>query len=133
MNIFRLFLAMLTIAMLLAGCGKPATTTQQQTADGLTIALELPQQAEVLKEYTLIVTLTDAGGKPVDGASVYFDMTMQAMAMAPQTPLADPLGNGRYGATTLFTMEGNWKIVVHADAGGKSHQATFDQPVILPQ
>src|SRR5688572_25064922 len=70
----------LLLLLALAACGgsgpRPGYTTQQQTVDGLTIGLERPQQPEVLKEYELFVTLANAEGRPIDGATVFLDMTM---------------------------------------------------------
>src|SRR5689334_11651566 len=107
--------AILALLLALAGCGgTPGYTTQQQTVDGLSIALERPQQAELLKDYELFVTLKDASGKPVDGATVFLDMTMPAMPMGANQPIADGLGGGRYRIKSAFTMEGDWKVDVHA-------------------
>ena len=48
-------------------------------------------------------------------------------------PIADGLGGGRYRLKNAFTMEGDWKLDVHATIAGKEHIATFDQPVTLQQ
>jgi hypothetical protein len=116
-----------------AGSGTPGYTTQQQTVDGITIGLERPQQAELLKDYELFVTLKDGGGAAIDGATVFLEMSMPTMPMAPQQPIADSLGGGRYRLKSAFTMEGDWKVDVHATIAGKEHIATFDQPVTLQQ
>jgi hypothetical protein len=116
-----------------AGSGAPAYTAQQQTVEGVSITLERPQQAELLKDYELFVTLKDAGGAAIDGATVFLDMSMPTMPMPPQQPIADGLGGGRYRLKSVFTMEGDWKIDVHATIAGKEHVATFDQPVTLQQ
>jgi YtkA-like protein len=127
--------AILALLLALAGCagGTPGTTTQQQTVDGLSIALERPQQAEILKDYELFVTLKDSSGQPVDGATVFVDMAMPSMPMGTNQPIADALGGGRYRVKSAFTMEGDWKVEVHATVAGKEHVATFDQPVTLQQ
>jgi YtkA-like len=127
---------LLLLALLLAACagsGTPGYTTQQQTVDGLSISLERPQQAELLKDYELFVTLKDANGATVDGATVFLDMSMPDMPMPPQQPIADGLGSGRYRLKSVFTMEGDWKVNVHATVAGKEHIAMFDQPVALQQ
>src|SRR5690242_14528829 len=74
-------LGFILFVALLVGCGgggAPAGTTSQQTIDGLTIALERPQQIAVLRDYEYLVTLTDAAGKPVEGATVYLEQDMPA-------------------------------------------------------
>ena len=129
-------IAVLVVSLLtLIACagGTPGYTTQQQTVDGISVTLERPEQAELLKDYELFVTLKDAGGAPIDGATVFVEMSMPAMPMASQQPIADGLGGGRYRLKNAFTMEGDWKLVVHATIGGQEHLATFDQPVTLQQ
>jgi hypothetical protein len=126
--------ALLALALTLSACGggaQPGYTAQQQTVDGLVIGLERPQQAEILKDYELFVTLNDAAGKPVDGAIIFLDMTMPAMQMGATQPIGEGLGNGRYRIKSAFTMEGDWRVEVNATIAGKQYKATFDQPVTL--
>jgi YtkA-like len=127
--------AALLLLLTLSACASstPGYTTQQQTVDGVSITLERPQQAELLKDYELFVTLKDAGGAAIDGATVFVEMSMPAMPMPAQQPIADGLGGGRYRLRSAFTMEGDWKVDVHATIAGKEHIATFDQPVTLQQ
>jgi|GEM_PF-523373 len=120
---------LLVPALAACGGGRPGYITQQQPADGLTITLERPQQAQVLKDYDLFVTLIDAHGKPVDDAIVFIDIVMPAMSMGTYQPLADPLGNGQYRVKGVFTMEGAWRLTIHAKVAGQEHAATFDQSV----
>jgi hypothetical protein len=131
----RFAIALLVFVLGLAACsgGAPGYTTQQQTVDGVSITLERPEQAELLKDYELFVTLKDAGGAAIDGATVFVEMNMPAMPMPPQQPIADGLGGGRYRLRNAFTMEGDWRLVVYVTIAGKEHTATFDQPVTLPQ
>ena len=117
----------------LAGCGtgggRAGYTSQQQTADGMTIMLERPQQIAILQDVEYIVTLADASGKRVDGATVYLEQDMPTMKMGSNQPLGEPLGNGRYRLKTVFTMDGAWLVIVHASVAGKDYAAPFDQPV----
>jgi hypothetical protein len=118
--------------LFLFGCGSGARagyTTQQQTVDGLTIALERPQQLAVLQDYEFFVTLTDAAGQRVDGATVYLEQDMPGMTMTSNQPLGEALGSGQYRIKGVFTMDGAWRVVIHAGVSGKDHAATFDQPV----
>jgi nitrogen fixation protein FixH len=129
------FFAILGFLLALSACGgggtQPGYIRQQQTVDGLSITLERPQQAEILKDYELFVTLNDASGKPVDGAAVFLDMAMPAMSMGANQPIADGLGDGRYRIKGAFSMEGDWRVIAHATVAGKEYTATFDQPVTL--
>ncbi|GAB4191499.1 MAG: FixH family protein [Roseiflexaceae bacterium] len=118
------------LCLFLVGCSQgPATTTQQQMVEGLTFALEQPQDALLLKSYDLVLTLTDAAGSPVEDAQVFLDLTMPAMPMGQNQPIAEPLGGGRYRAQAVYNMEGDWRITVNATVGGKRYSAGFEQSV----
>jgi hypothetical protein len=126
--------ALFAVLLLLAtGCaGRQQYVAQSQTVDGLTITLEQPRELIALQDYELFVTLADAEGAPVDGASVYLDLTMTGMTMGVNQPLADPLGGGRYRVRTVHSMEGDWLVTVHARVAGRDYAAVFEYPVALP-
>ncbi len=125
----RLFVLGLLFLSLTACVQGPATATQRQTVDGLTFALEQPQDALLLKSYDLVLTLTDADGRPVEGAQVFLDMTMPAMPMGQNQPIAEPLGGGRYRVQAIYNMEGDWRITANATVDGKRYSAGFGQHV----
>jgi hypothetical protein len=125
---------MLAIFLLLlaacgAGGGRAGYVSAQQTVDGLTIVLERPQQIAVLQDYEFFVTLTDAAGGRVEGATVFLEQDMPAMPMGSNQPLGEPLGNGQYRLKGVFTMDGEWRLVIHASVAGKDYAASFDQQV----
>ena len=90
----RRIAALLIAALSLAACslGQPQPVILQQTVDGLSVTLEVPPAVVVLRDYQLIVTLRDAQGAAVDGATVYLDQQMPAMPMGSNQPIAEPLG-----------------------------------------
>jgi hypothetical protein len=108
-------------------------TSQQQTVDGLTITLERPRQIAVLQNYEFVVTLADSAGKGVDGATVFLEQDMPAMKMSSNQPLGQPIGYGQYRLKGVFTMDGDWQLVIHASIGGKEYAATFQQQVTPAQ
>lgn len=136
----RAVAATLLLALLLAGCGAqgqgatastpaPNTSVRTQTVGGLTIALEAPAVPALLDQASFLITLTDTSGEPVNGADVYLDMSMAAMKMGTNKPVASAAGNGTYRAQGTFDMAGDWTITVHALVAGKEHAATFDSQV----
>ena len=98
---------------------------QEQAVEGMSIALTTAAAPEMNATQELIVTLTDALGAPVDGADVYLDLTMPAMPMGTNRPIASPGANGAYRVQTAFTMTGDWSVTVVADVGGQERRATF--------
>lgn len=116
-------------ALVLAGCGRPGTVSEQQTVDGVTFTLERAASLQLLQEYTYVVALADAAGKPIDGATVFLDQQMPAMPMGTNQPVAEPLGGGRYQVRGVYTMAGDWVVKVHALVGGQERVASFEQQV----
>lgn len=56
------------------------------------------------------LTLTDASGQPIDGATVNVDINMTTMNMGKQTSQASAQGKGVYAITGQLLMRGPWKI-----------------------
>ena len=59
---------------------------------------------------TFIIDVKDQVGKPVDDATVFFDLNMTAMNMGAQQGNATSQGNGRYAASGQMSMRGPWKV-----------------------
>lgn len=98
---------------------------EQQTTDGLTISLETVANPRLNLPYRFTITLSDAQGQPVESNDVYLDLDMPAMPMGTNRPIAEPEAPGRYSATTVYTMTGDWEISVVARLAGVEHRATF--------
>jgi phosphopantothenate synthetase len=122
--------AMLLIAIspVLSGCGETLTPTPfTQTTDSLSAMLTVdPFPPTPMGETTLQLTLRDAGGQPVSGANVRFDLTMPGMEMPPNRPEATDEGNGVYRAQAIFTMAGEWEIQAEISRPGESQQFIFN-------
>lgn len=121
------------LALLLAACGggRAGYTSAQQVAGGVSFTLERPERITPLQDYEFVVTLADAAGKPIDGATVFLEQDMPGMPMGSNQPLGEPLGNGQYRIRGVFTMDGKWVVKIHASIGGDEHVATFEQTVLL--
>src|SRR3989344_7832280 len=59
---------------------------------------------------TFIIDVKNKDGKPVDDATVFFDLNMTAMNMGAQQGNATSQGNGRYAASGQMSMRGPWKV-----------------------
>jgi len=130
----RVILALCCLMLPLIACGggsgpagavDPAADVQTQTVDGLLIALEGPKEPKLLDTASFLITLTDAAGKPVEGADVYIELLMPSMPMGTNKPVASPEGPGKYRAQGVFDMTGDWHVTVHATVAGKDHVAQF--------
>lgn len=133
MRVVTAFL-LLALGILVGGCAwasgaSVATATQQQVVDGLTIRLETPATVRVNHQAALVVTLTDAEGRPVAG-DVYLDLVMPAHPMGSNQPLATASAAGVYQAASAFTMDGDWTATVVATVHGAAHRAAFTVTVL---
>ncbi|MDO8610467.1 MAG: FixH family protein [bacterium] len=59
---------------------------------------------------TFFIDVKDKNGKPVDNATVLFDLNMTTMNMGTQQGNAVSLGNGRYSVTGSMSMRGPWRV-----------------------
>ena len=122
------------VAVLIAACARPSPSGVQvdtQTVDGITVGLAAVASPTLNSSQELLITLTDPQGQPIDGASVYLDLTMLAMPMGTNRPEATPLGQGRYSTRTAYTMSGTWEITVVVEFDGNEHRALFTR--IVPE
>jgi Cu(I)/Ag(I) efflux system membrane fusion protein len=74
----------------------------------------------------LIVSLQDASGAAVDGATLGFVWDMPAMGSMPEmkgTGKTSPQGAGRYAITYPLTMQGDWYLTLAIDTPGHPHAA----------
>jgi len=91
--------------------GTPSPYVQVQKAGEHTATLTIaPYPPALMEEVPLILTVQDAQGRPVLGATVQLDLTMPGMEMPPNHPEAVEEGNGRYRAPAVFTMAGAWQV-----------------------
>lgn len=118
-----------TLALAACAGSSSSTTTDTQVVDGLTFALERPSSITPLQDYELTLTLSDAAGKPLDGATVFLEQDMPGMPMGSTQPLGEPLGSGKYRIKGVFTMDGKWILKMHATVAGQDHVASFEQVV----
>ncbi len=63
-----------------------------------------------LGQATFMIDVKDKSGKPVDDATVSFDINMTAMNMGTQQGTATSQGNGKYAAVGNMSMRGPWRV-----------------------
>lgn len=115
--------AALTIA--LAACG------QSNGSSGAAVDIDVAVRAEpeqlAVGETTLVVTLTDATGAPVDGASVRAHGDMDHEGMEPIDGEASSGNHGEYRVPFAWTMGGGWIVTVTAKlSDGSETSQTFE-------
>jgi mono/diheme cytochrome c family protein len=102
-----------------------ATTRQQQTVDGLQIALDTPSELPTFRPQELVVSLRDMRGQPVAGAVVSLDLAMPMLCASGGTPQATETSPGSYLAETSYEMSGAWNVTITVEQVGSRRTAIF--------
>jgi hypothetical protein len=117
--------AAVLIVLLLAACAQQSTPTAAPPNLILSVRTE-PEQLAV-GETTLIVSLTDASGSPVDGAKLQIQGDMDHEGMMSVDREASESVNGEYRVPFEWTMGGGWIVNVTAQLpDGSAISQTFD-------
>jgi len=116
--------------LLLAGCsgktGSTGTTGAPVSSNGdFSMTLSFEPAPPKLGSETLTLTVKDASGKPVTGATVTMGSKMPDMQMSgPSLHLQDN-GDGTYSAVANLTYQTKWVFDARAAIQGKSGSAEF--------
>lgn len=121
------FLAVLLITglMLLGGCGRSQSAAPQTQDDYQVIFATEPAQP-LIGDGTVIVTVKDKVGQPVDGARLAIEANMNHAGMVPVNAEAAGGQAGVYRVPLKWTMGGAWYVDVKiTTAGGQTIQRRF--------
>lgn len=130
-------LVMLGLALavaLLAACQRGAA--QPEAADqapDVAVAFAVSPDPPAVGWSTVVVTLTDAQGRPIEGARVALRGDMNHPGMQPVLAEAAGAADGQYTAQFGWTMAGDWFVVVTAELpDGRRAVRRFDLRVRTP-
>lgn len=110
------------VALLCSACG--AAQTYQGSTDRYTASLTLTTRPVVNQSQAAIIRLSK-DNQAFTATNVYCDMQMPGMTMGSNRPIADAQADGSFQCGVLFTMAGEWVIIVH----GTDAENTFAIPV----
>jgi Cu(I)/Ag(I) efflux system membrane fusion protein len=120
-SIARLGLAAL---VLLAACAKKRDIEGALHAGDMLVRLSLDPDPPRAGDNALLVELTDAQGKPVDGAQLGFVYDMAAMGSMPEMKGGGDvkaMSSGKYQIIYPLSMLGDWTLTLGIDAPGHPH------------
>ena len=87
-------------------------------------------------ENTVLLTVRDEDGEPIEDAKVEATARMPAMGSMPEMrggARVEKLGRGRYRLTLDLAMEGNWPLQVHLHApDGRAAEVEFEYSTGIP-
>jgi Cu(I)/Ag(I) efflux system membrane fusion protein len=102
-----------------------AAAAQKVQVGDLSVALQNAPDPPQSGENRLSATLTDASGKPVDGATLAFVWDMPAMGVMPEmkgTGTVTAQGSGGYLIAYPLAMNGDWYLTLAIEAPGHARQ-----------
>jgi hypothetical protein len=102
----------LLFGLALVGCQR--ISQQPDSAADVTIALSVQPDPPGVGPSRLIITLTDAGGEPIEGAHLQIKGDMTHAGMQPVLAEVNEGAGGRYETPFEWTMGGDWIVTVSA-------------------
>lgn len=95
------------------GCRRPTADARGADDTSIFAKTQFSPQPVHLGAETLDLSLTDAAGQPVRGATIRVEGDMAHPGMAPIFSDARETAPGSYAATVNFTMGGDWVVLLH--------------------
>ena len=108
-----LLVCILIASVSLGACGQAVQYQANQANIGVTVQMSNAPQVNQSQPATLTFRKDDA---PLTVQNVVCDMQMVGMTMGSNRPMADAQPNGSHVCNLLFTMEGEWVLVVTGTA-----------------
>lgn len=122
------FLTFLLVISMIGGC-RQQTPTPNSDSD-LNIALAVEPEPLVVGEATLVITVTDPSGAPVNDAQIAARGDMSHAGMAPVFGEVEGGTNGQYRVPFQWTMAGDWIVEVTVTlANGETAIKSFEASV----
>lgn len=106
-----LSLALLLMTVTMAGCGR-AEKRSPETQDSFTVTFATDPTPPAIGPGTIVLTLQDATGRPVDDARVAIEANMSHAGMVPVNAEATGGQDGIYRVSLRWTMAGDWYVDV---------------------
>lgn len=111
---FALTSLVLICVLALAACSGGSSTQ----AALVNIELKTNPGEPTMGQIKLLVTLTDAAGKPIENAEVSMLASHKDMSGMDMNGKATAQGSGRYAITADFSMSGQWLVTVEVRGVG---------------
>ena len=125
-----IFISMLVVvSTLLAACGGAATPADKASSKPVNIKVETNPAPAMMGDLELVLTITDADGEPIEGATVDLSAEHTDMSGMDMSGVATDQGGGRYSIRSNFSMSGNWKLTVYVRKAGLDYKEEIELPV----
>jgi hypothetical protein len=113
-------------SVLLAACGAASTPASSASSKPVKITIGTNPNPAMMGDIEIVLTITDANGKPIEGATVdvaadHTDMTGMTMS-----GLATEQSGGKYAINANFQHSGNWKLTVYVRKDSLGYKEDID-------
>ncbi len=125
----RKLLVLAAAALLITACNSSKQTNTSDSSGDLSISTEFSPDPARQGDETLTITLKDASGTAVNGASVKISTTMPAMSMSGPRATAQDNGDGTYTAHLRLRYATMWQFDISATGNGKTGVSQVKQDV----
>ncbi len=108
------------LSVFLAACGAGSATTSAPESSGkpVNIEVETNPNPAAMGDIELVLDITDADGRPIEGATVDVTATHTDMTGMDMSGAATEQGAGTYAINANFSMSGNWELKVYVRKEG---------------
>ena len=108
------FGASIAIMLIIAACSTPGPTLSAE-ANEYRVELSFAQPPTINQSVPTTVRFYYQNNQ-ITVQNVVCDLQMPGMVMGSMRPIADPKADGSHMVNLLFTMDGDWSIIVTADS-----------------
>lgn len=129
MRKITLFTLLVGLSVLLVACGGSATPAPVDSSTVINVTVETNPNPAATGDAELILTITDANGNPIEGATVDVSAEHTGMNMGEMNGVATEQGGGKYAIVTNFNMGGTWKVTVYVRKDGLDTKQEIEIPV----
>jgi len=120
-------LILFTITWLCIACSMPQRYQGNNASFGVTLTLNTRPTVNVSQNGTIIIT---KDGTRITASNVYCDLQMPGMTMGSNRPIAENHTDGTHTCGLLFTMTGDWVVIVHGTHQGTDFAVTIPDIVV---
>jgi hypothetical protein len=117
------------LSALLAACGSAALPANTTSSKPVNIAVSTNPSPAMMGDLELVLTITDADGNPIEGATVDVSVDHTDMTGMSMSGVATDQGGGKYSISANFSMSGTWKLTVYVRKGELDYKEDIEFPV----
>ncbi len=123
------WLVLFLVVFSLTGCGQP--NEYSATNNGVRVTLRF--DADVVSNASIPTLISfRQGNDPFEMSGVSLELLMPGMTMGSNRPMANVLSDGSHATKILFTMDGEWSILVTGKSARGNERFVVNHIIVRP-